>query len=415
MKQRKIAFLTSLGVALEYYDFVIYIILAHYLSQLFFPPGNETIALLETLAVFALGYLARPLGGIIFGSIGDRHGRRNTFSITMVLMAAATLAIGLLPTYESIGIMATVSLILLRIIQGIALGAEVPGAVTFLTEHANQKKRGFYCGLMFLGLSVGGTLANFVNYVLTSLYTDGEMLAWAWRVPFILGSLLAIVSYYIRRHTHETPHFQQQVTHTKTPFKELIANHPVKLIQGLIITLAPASFVLFALYIPTYLITYFNYETSDIYLVNTVGILAAMLLVPFFGWLSDYIGRRRQLMLAGIIIAIAIHGVFLLLFIEQVAVLYIFIILYQIAIASLVTCYPPILAELFPTKVRYSGIALSYNVAFSTASFMPLLASGLLSMTGKPMAASGLLAVIAIITVISAYTLQDRTGEKLTD
>ncbi|PCH55749.1 MAG: MFS transporter, partial [Legionellales bacterium] len=210
MNGKKVTFLTSIGAGLEYYDFVIYGMMAPYLSSLFFVSGDASSQLIKTFAIFAVGYLFRPLGGIFFGLLADRFGRKKSFLTVMLIMASATFGIGLLPTYSSIGGMAVVLLIICRILQGISFGAEIPGAITIVSEF-NAKNKGIHCGLVISSTAIGSTLAALVLYLLSSNLDKDIMAAWGWRIPFLLGGLLAVVSYVMRSKLRETPEFTRNV------------------------------------------------------------------------------------------------------------------------------------------------------------------------------------------------------------
>ncbi|AHE67589.1 arabinose efflux permease [Legionella oakridgensis ATCC 33761 = DSM 21215] len=206
-EQYKIVGLTAIAGALEFYDFTIYALFAPYISQHFFAHSNPLIALINTFLVFALGYLARPLGGIVFGHLGDKFGRKFAFSLSVFIMAIATLCIGCLPDYQSIGVMAPLSLLGLRLLQGFSVGGEIPGAAVFTIEHVPLNKRGFSIGFVFMCITLGNSLGALVGLFLTCLLNQEQMMSWGWRVPFVVGFILGILSYFIRKRTFETPVF----------------------------------------------------------------------------------------------------------------------------------------------------------------------------------------------------------------
>jgi len=220
--QRKIVLLTAIGGALEFYDFTIYALFAPYISQNFFASTNPMIGLLNTFAVFALGYLARPLGGIVFGHMGDKRGRKSAFSVAVFMMAIATLFMGCLPTYDSIGIAAPILLIILRLMQGFSVGGEIPGAALFTIEHVATDKRGFSIGLVFMCITLGNTLGALVGLLLTHCLTTTQMDLWGWRIPFILGFGLGMVSYIIRKKMAETPVFIHMMKENQLHQKPLV-------------------------------------------------------------------------------------------------------------------------------------------------------------------------------------------------
>lgn len=396
---KKITLITSIGAGLEYYDFTIYALLATYISHNFFPQSAPHTALLKTFAIFAVGYLARPIGGIVLGITADRYGRKKTFSASIILMAVATLGIGLLPTYSQIGWQASFYLLILRLLQGVAFGAELPGAITFLTEHLQTSKRGFYCSFMLSSLSIGATLGSMFTFFLTYLLQDEQMLAWGWRIPFLVGSLLAIIGYWMRRSTQETPQFIQhkQAKQSTAILATLIKRHFKSILQGLGIILLTGCLIIFGLSMPAYLHTYYDYALPDIYRANTLSLIGSVLMLPLFGLLSDKIGRKLQLMVTSLVFAVISFWLFKLLNLHHQAALFSFMLLYQVFIAATATCYIPLSAELFPTPVRYTGLALCYNAASLISSLTPLFTNSIAHTFG-PTSVAIFFSALALIT-----------------
>lgn len=396
---KRTTLITSIGAGLEYYDFTVYALLASYISHNFFPQTAPQLALLKTFAIFAVAYLARPVGGILLGLMGDRYGRKSTFLLSIMLMASATLGIGLLPNYEQIGWQASLYLLLLRLLQGMAFGAELPGAITFLSEHLTEAKRGLHCSFMLASLSIGATIGSTLSLCLSYFLSHNQMLAWGWRVPFLVGSVLAIVGYWLRRSTQETPHFLQQQT-TKQPIailSTLITQHFKSLLQGLGIMLFTGCLLIFGLSLPAYLHAYYGYALSDIYQANTLSLIGSVLMLPLFGWLADKIGRKLQLTIASLIFAIISLWLFKLLSLQQPTALLSFMLLYQVFIAATATCYMPLSAELFPTSVRYTGLALCYNTGSLIASLSPFFANSI-AQTFNPSSTALFFSALALIT-----------------
>jgi MFS family permease len=409
---RKLTFLTSLGAALEYYDFVIYAMLAKHLSTLFFANEAPLTALLKTFGIFAIGYLVRPLGGIIIGSRSDRFGRKKNFIFTLFLMAGSTLGIGVLPTYDQIGLVSTGLLILLRTLQGFAYGAELPGAITLLAEHAPPEKRGFHNSLMFFGVALGTFLASLIVAVLTQLLSETQMLSFGWRIPFLVGGLLAFIGAILRRELQETPLFLD-TTPSRTPFCLLLKSHLKSLCIGTGLTVFSACFILFYLYIPTYLHEVFHYPLPFVFRVTTLGLIWSAILLPFFGYFSDTIGRSRLLRQGAALMLLSGYGLFYLASLQNTFALISFVFLYQTLAAWLAACYPSLLSELFPTEVRYSGVAFCYNTAFALAGLTPVAASYVLKISSNPLEVSFILSALAMITLIATWFTQDKTGECL--
>ncbi|WP_131782466.1 MFS transporter [Legionella gresilensis] len=415
--EKKLIFLSSLGGALEFYDFIIYIFLASELSELFFPAANHLASLIGVYAVFAVGYLIRPLGGIIFSHFGDKYGRKKTFVVTLIMMALPTFLIGLLPTYQNIGIKASLLLILLRLIQGLSVGGEIPGAVTFAGEHINPKSRGVCCALIFLGINIGLILGSMINVALFYFCTPEQVLSWGWRIPFIIGGLLGMVSFKLRRGLVETPIFKQHSATAKKnffPIREVFANYKKEVFQGAALTWLDAVTVcLLFLYLPTYLTSILHYPKETINILNTIALILNSLLCITFGWLSDLFGRRRFLLLGSLCFVLFSYFFFYLLSLEQLA--YVVIVMFSVSLLSACTSmYVCTIIELFPTSVRYTGMAITYNIGYAFfGGLTPLIATSLINTTHNNLSPSFYLILSAAICFFSALTLKNKHGQVL--
>lgn len=376
----RIALFASLGSGLEYYDFVIYGMMTKYLSELFFPNANGFIAQLQTCGIFAAGYLARPFGGTLVGMMADIYGRKKAFLVVMFMMAFATTAIGFLPTYEKAGILAPIALLLLRICQGLSFGAEMPGASTIVSEFSPRHKWGMLSSIVLSSTTVGALLATAMLAVLSHFFDHEAILSGLWRIPFLMGGCLAISAYYIRRNLTETPEFI--IAETKTadhtllvPLKLLIREHFGKLIVCFSLTFFLSTAVILNLYFPTYANKYFFYSMDDIYFAMTVSLGFACLFMLAFGLISDRISKLKTLLSCLMIWAALLYPLFQLLHVGTFWALQIFLIACQLGIAAFFTNFLPLLPRLFPTHIRYTGVALGYNVGFSIASTIPMMAS----------------------------------------
>ena len=366
--QWRIILLTSLGGALELYDFVIFAFLAPVLGALFFPSKDPLTSILHVFIVFAIGYLARPIGGLLCGHLGDRYGRKKTLILTVMTMAVPTFLIGLLPTYAHIGVFATLLLCLLRIIQGLGIAGEVPGAIVFVTESLHTRQ-GLATGIIFFGLNVGILTGALISTILTITLPEASLMSWGWRLPFLMGGLLGVVCYYLRKQIQETPLFQALILENKRshrPLLEVLQHHSKAILQGFCLSAFGSAFFSLYFYMPTYFTLLMNYPKNNIMIINTVSICIFACFALFFAMLSDYIPRR-------IIISIGC-----LLFLSMsVPIYYLFqgdinytrIIVGELIIstmAGLITgIFPYLLTEIFPTSIRYSGYALTYNLAFA--------------------------------------------------
>jgi MFS family permease len=379
-QETKIVRLAALGGMLEFYDFIIYGIFSVYFAHQFFPSGNPLLSIIQSYVVFILGYVARPVGGMIFSHLGDEHGRKQVLIITIVLMGAASLGIGILPTYNSIGIAAPILLLLLRLLQGLALGGELPSTYVYISESL-PKKQGSGFGITMLGVNSGLLLGMLINQALNFMLTPAELSAYGWRLPFIFGGLLCLVSYRIRKTLQETSAFNK--IHDKPPFPiiYLLKHHFPEFITGTAITAIMSGLVVVTIvFMPTYLHdilkvnnTFISYSIPLAMLCNTVmiyytGQLAnkisphtilgclvwvSMALIPFSYWLIS--NNSHAIVIIGLIILCLLEG-----------------------IAAMIV--PLIICSLFPTKIRLTGVALCYNVGFTLfGGLAPVIISSLIN------------------------------------
>lgn len=409
---KKIIVLTSIGTGLEYYDFVIYALLASFIEKLFFPHSDHFTGLMAVFGIFAFGYLARPMGGLLLGYYGDKLGRKKVFAATILVMAFATFAMGVMPAYSVVGKASAIIFLILRILQGVSYGAELPISVTFLAEHAENKRRGVDCSLMVASMGIGSAFGSFVVYLLNFLLSEQSMLSWGWRIPFLLGGILAAISYFIRKQTKETPLFIQAQT-GKNILLTLFRSHFKSIILGIGILALPACLIVFALSFPTYLHDAFGYSANNIYLVIGLGSIWAALLIPFFGWLSDYVGRKRILAVASLLFAGSGFFLFKLLYYKTFIALLTFMLAYEIFIAAMAGCYFAMLAENFPTSIRCTGVAVCYNFTYIFVPLFLVFANYILKAYHGATYVTFVLIMISFLTFISALLIKNNTGKNL--
>ncbi|WP_058533567.1 MFS transporter [Legionella saoudiensis] len=413
--ERKIIFLASLGGALEFYDFIIYVIFAPMISQIFFPETDKLASLMKIYAIFAIGYLIRPIGGIAFSHFGDKYGRKKTFIFSVVLMAVPTVVIGLLPTYEHVGVWASILLVLMRMLQGLSIGGEIPGAITFTCEHVNPRSRGLACGVIFCFLNLGIFLGAAISLLLTSLLTKEQLLSYGWRIPFLVGGLLGVFSFYIRKQMTESPLFmvfKEQQERERIPFIEAITLYWRQIMQGVGITCLGAVVInLLFLYMPTYLSTILSYPKEEATLFNTINLFFYSCLLVFFSWLADRVGRKAILLTGAISFILFGYILFAILSIQTTQALVIALSLLAI-LSSSIMVYPSVLAELFPTSIRYTGIAISYNIAFAFfGGLTPLIATYLVESFANVLAPSFYLICSAVLCSFAAMTIKQLHSE----
>ncbi len=406
--QFKIVGITALGGALEFYDFTIYALFAPFISQHFFANSNHLVSLINTFAVFALGYFARPLGGIFFGHLGDRLGRKPAFSLAVFIMATATLLMGCLPSYQSVGVVAPILLITLRLIQGFSVGGEIPGAAVFITEHVPPEKRGLSIGIVFMCITLGNTLGSGVGLVLNSFLSYEQMMEWGWRIPFIVGFFLGIISYLIRKKTIETPEFiaiaKEKNLH-RVPFIQLWRLSRSSILKTFILTAATSSIISLFLYLPTYLLNILNYESVDVYFINCVSFLSFALLTAFFGFLSDFMNRKTLLWVGALLLCGLSYPLFYGLMKFGGAFIWIFTLGFALLGGMVNGSYVVMITESFPANLRYSGVGFSYSlgVAFF-GGLAPLAFSWLIQCTGYKEAPALYMSFCAMFTFIAVLS-----------
>ena len=413
--QWRVIILSSLGGALEFYDFVIYSMFAAYIGATFFPATDPFESQIRSFSVFAVGYLARPLGGIIFSHFGDRYGRRRVFIVSMLSMSLATIGMGLLPGQTTLGPMAAVLMVALRLIQGFSLGGELPGAITFVVENA-PRNAGFAAGFIFFCVNSGVALASALSLVVHEVLAEPQIAAWGWRIGFLFGGLLGLVSFWLRLSLHETPEFQLlRNTAPKVPFVELFRSHPAQVLTGISAMVATAGFngLLFAM--PAYLPIAMGYTSIEAIRAQNVCLVILSFGLLTAAWLGDRIPRRRILCVGSLTLSLlsipffnaaASHSVGLLLLFAGAGVA-----------ASMVNgpmC--GIAADLYPTRIRFSGVAISFNLAFSIFSGIAPLAAALLQRyTGSPAGPAYYMCFCGVLTFVSSLFLHRYDGRILQD
>lgn len=361
--------LSTLGGTLEFYDFVIYVFFATVLGALFFPADMpDWLRQLQTFGIFAAGYLARPLGGIVIAHFGDVLGRKRMFTLSIFLMAAPTLVIGLLPTYASIGIAAPLLLLAMRVLQGAAIGGEMPGAWVFVAEHTPEKRYGFAIGTLTSGITGGILLGSLVAVFINTRYTPAEVSGFAWRWPFIVGGLFGLVSVYLRRFLHETPVFKElagrRSVDRELPLKTIVRDHRgASLFVGLLTWVLSAAIVVVVLYTPTYLQKVHHVPAALALQANAVATLMLTIGCVLFGWATDRFGTRAVMLFgwAGLLVTSYLFYTSLPGTPASLVWHYGLVGLFVGTIATV----PIAGVRAFPAHVRFSGLSFSYNMSYA--------------------------------------------------
>ncbi|WP_460775694.1 MFS transporter [Microbacterium sp. GXF7504] len=420
---RKAALASFLGSTLEYYDFFIYgTAAALVFPQLFFTTASPTVGLVSAFATFGVAYIARPLGGIVMGHFGDRIGRKRVLLFTLLLMGLASLGIGLLPTYETIGIAAPILLTLARLVQGFSAGAESAGASTLTLEHSPVGKRGFFTSFVMTGYAAGMVLSTLV-FVPVSALPDEQLLSWGWRVPFLLSVVVLIIAYWVRTHLDETPAFkeeQQESEIKKLPVREVLRFQAPDVVRVLLLSIFSAMQTLFTVFGLAYATGEAGFDRGAILTVNATAIGLSMFAMPLCAMLSDKIGRKPVM---GVAIVGGIVSLFLYFFALSSANLLLVFLASFLFITVFYSGYngiwPGFFAEFFATPIRYTGMALGNQLGLIVAGFAPTI-GGLLIGEGVwgwlPVALFGLVcAVLSFASLLTsretAHTPIDELGE----
>jgi MFS family permease len=362
--------LSALGGALEFYDFVVFVFFTQALSQLFFPAGTAPwLSQLQVYGIFAAGYLARPLGGIVMAHFGDLAGRKRMFTLSVFLMSVPTLLIGLLPTYAQIGVLAPVLLLLLRILQGIAVGGEVPGAWVFVAEHVPRRRVGFACATLTAGLTAGILIGSLLAAWINAHFAQQEVLQWVWRVPFLLGGVFGFVAVWLRRWLQETPVFaemrERRQLAQSLPVKQVLARHRGAVAVSMLVSWQlTAAIVVVILMTPTLAQALFQLPPALVFRGNSMATLALIFGCLAAGLAVDRFGVARSLMAGSLALAGSTYALYLYLVAGGGPY---FVALYAAAgfFCGVVGVVPALMVAAFPPAVRFSGLSFSYNVAYA--------------------------------------------------
>ncbi|MCL6516583.1 MFS transporter [Alicyclobacillus sp.] len=415
---RRAAIASTIGTAIEWYDYFLYgTAAALVFPKLFFPNSDPFIGQLQSFATMFLGFVARPIGAAIFGHYGDRLGRKATLIITLLLMGLSSAAMGILPTYASIGTWAGVILIILRILQGIGVGGEWGGSVLLSMEWGQHNRRGLMGSWPQLGVPLGLLFSSLFMSIFIAISGSGFN-TWGWRIPFLLSLVLVFIGLFIRLRVMETPHFQEVVKKqkvVKVPVLEVIKSHPKEIILSALVRMAEqAPFYLFITFILSYGSTVMHYNKG--FLTNAVSAAAVLSLftVPFAGYLSDRIGRRRIYAIGAVLVLLYAYPYFSLVNTGVAALAFIAIVISLIPHDLLYGPQAALIAENFPSHLRYSGASLGYQLASVIAGGpAPMIATWLMQKYGTSSAISAYIVFNAVVTLIALAFLKGRPEDEI--
>lgn len=398
-----------IGNILEWYDFALYGYFSSTLATLFFPLNNPMVSRIATFSVFALGFLMRPLGAIFFGYYGDKFGRKNALASAIILMAVPTTLIGILPSVHSIGLWATFLLILFRLLQGFAVGGEFTGSIVYIVEHAPNSKRGFFGSLAMSSAFVGLLLGSLVALIVHRYFS---LVDYAWRVPFLCSLFLGFIGLYLRLGMPESPVYQRYHKNRKqfkSPIKDLIQTRKILLLKAIMMVMLPSgAFYLSFVYLPTYLKYHVHIKLAQAMLANTTTMLGIIFFIPVIGKLSDHYGRKPFLLLGALGFFLLSLPMYFLLQSASLLNIYLAMVVFALLVACSYAVVPAVLVEMFPTRIRYTGMSLPYNI--SNAVFggtAPLVATALIYQTGDLFSPSYYLMILACLTGIMTFSLKE--------
>lgn len=416
--RRRVVIASFIGNFVEWFDYAAYGYLAVTIANVFFPGENRQIALISTYALFAMSFLVRPLGGFFWGHLGDRIGRRSALAYSILIMSGATFLIALLPGHQAIGIAAPLLLLLLRMVQGFSASGEYAGSSAFLVEYAPPNKRGLYGAVVPASTATGLLLGALLAAVLTAVLTDPQLESWGWRLPLLLAGPMGLIGRYIRNKLEDTPEFAalaQQDDVIKAPTKQLLTTYwRTGLIASGAVIINAVGFYVILSYMPVYLSEEMGLDDTRSFIATTFALATYIGFIFATGMLSDRFGRRTVLISASICFILFTVPAFLMLGTQS----FLIIVLIQVVLGGMLTLndgtLPSFLAELFPTEVRYSGFAVSFNL--SNAIFggtAPLVSTFLINATGFKVAPGVYLMLAAVVSLIAVLIAKETAHHEL--
>lgn len=419
---RRVIAAAAIGNFVEWFDFAIYGFLATVLARQFFPRDDARAALLETFAVFAVAFALRPLGGLFFGRLGDRVGRRRTLALTILLMAGATTAVGLLPTHASAGLWAAAGLTLARCLQGFSAGGEYAGACAYVMEHAPAGRRATLGAFLPMSTFSAFAAAAALAYALETALGKDAMADWGWRLPFLAAAPLGLVGLYLRQRLGESPAFEQQRQAGGQPARHAPVREALRSHGGVVarltcfISVTALSFYTFSTYFATYLQVEGGMGRAQALLVTVLALCLAVLLCPLAGRYADAVGRRRSVLTVGLLVLLTVYPAFLLAQRGGLAPALLGAAMLALAAVLSGVLTVALLAESFPTGVRYTASALAYNLAYTVfGGTAPLMATWLIFATGSRTAPAFYLMAVALLALAGGLRLRETTHLSLTE
>ena len=412
------------GTTVEWYDFFLYgVAAALVFPHVFFPTGNATAATLASLGTFAVGFLARPVGGLVFGHYGDRIGRKKLLVLSLLMMGLSTFAIGLLPSYATVGVLAPVLLVVLRLVQGFALGGEWGGAVLIVSEHGDPARRGFWASWPQAGAPAGQLIANGLLAVMAVVQSEADFLAWGWRIPFLLSAVLVLIGLWIRLSVEESPVFKaaranaDAESDAKMPILTVLRRYPREVLTAMGARFAEnVSYYIFTIVITTYVTAQLKLSSSFALGAVLIGAAVHIAAIPMWGALSDRIGRRPVYLIGAVGVGVWAFAFIALLNTKNFALAAVAVVVGLVLHGAMYGPQAAFLSELFGTTVRYSGVSIGYQLASILAGGLaPIIAVALLGAFHTGYAIAVYVALAAVVTIVAVATYSETSKRDLAE
>ncbi|MFU2318832.1 glycine betaine/L-proline transporter ProP [Rahnella sp. PCH160] len=425
-KLKKAITAAALGNAMEWFDFGVYGFVAFALGQVFFPGADPGIQMIAALATFSVPFLVRPLGGLFFGAMGDKFGRQKVLSVTIIIMSVSTFCIGLIPGYATIGIWAPILLLLAKLAQGFSVGGEYTGAAIFVAEYSPDRKRGFLGSWLDFGSIAGFILGAGVVVLISSIVGDANFLEWGWRIPFFIAAPLGLIGIYLRHALEETPTFQQHVDKIdsdsrkdiaeppKVSFREILTKQwrPLIICVGMVIATNVTYYMLLT-YMPSYLSHSLHYSEDHGVLI-IIAIMVGMLFVqPFMGMLSDRFGRKPFVIIGSVGLFILAIPCFILINSDVIGLIFLGLLILAVLLNCFIGVMASTLPAMFPTHIRYSALAIAFNVSVLIAGLTPTIVAWLVESTNNLYMPAYYLMVISVIGLVTGIFMKETANRPL--
>jgi len=408
--RRKVIMAGLVGNVMEWYDFAVYGYFASIIGAHFFPSENPAVSLIAAFGAFAAGFLVRPLGGLLIGRIGDRIGRKRAMVVSVMAMAVPTVLIGLMPTYQMIGIAAPVLIVVLRIVQGLSVGGEYTSSLIFLAEHAKPGYRSRTSIWGMWGATAGIMLGSAIGALISDLLTPAQLLNWGWRVPFLMGSLVAITGYFIRRSIHAAP----PVGASKTPIRDTFGKHKVPVIKLALLNVGfGVAFYAAFVYSVTYIKTIDKLSESIALNLNTLNMAILLALLPLTAWLSDKFGRKPMILLGSALLTFGAIPIFHMLHTTDPMTIFLGELGFVVAIAIMTGGLVATNVELMPAAIRCTGLAFAYNASIGFfGGTTPMIVAWLIHTTGDPVSPAYWVTAAGVVSLLTATFLIPETRDR---